>query len=102
MTTTKTQEFVKGLLTFYPHLRDDDNDLVAFYFDNELAKKGFISDKITASKFLDIYSKGQLTKADSILRARRFIQQHHPELRGKKWKERHRQEKEVREHYAST
>ena len=80
---------VKKLLEDYPHLRDSDNKLVANIWNQEI--------KYTdAFGFLTMYASGEITTADSITRARRKLQELHPELRGRKYSNRHREEKKVR------
>lgn len=80
---------VKELLEKYPHLRDSDNKLVANIWNQE-------KQDTDAFGFLQLYADGKITPADSITRARRKLQELHPELRGKKYDQRHREEKKVR------
>lgn len=84
-----TMTVVQDLLSKYPHLRDDDNKLVANIWFGERKSE-------YTTYFLSDYAEGKLTPADSITRARRKLQELHPELRGKKYNERHKEEKKVR------
>ena len=88
----KTMDKVKYLLQNFSHLRDDDNRLVANIWNNELShlKQNDVID------FLLLYSQGRITTADTITRARRKIQELHPELRGKNYNKRHVTQKKVR------
>ena len=83
---------VKWLLERYPHLRDSDNKLVANIWHQELHK----IDDVYPFTFLEAYAEGKITTADSITRARRKIQELHPELRGENYNKRHNEEKKVR------
>lgn len=83
---------VYNLLKDYPHLRDCDNKLVANIWNKEM-KNFNVTD---AFDFLQLYADKKITTADSITRARRKIQELHPELRGKNYNKRHNEEKKVR------
>lgn len=82
---------VKKLLTEYSHLRDDDNSLMASVWRNELMDKGYLY-----SHFMEVFSDGKLTGAESIRRTRQALQAKHPELRGKKYAERHAHQEVVK------
>jgi hypothetical protein len=41
-------------------------------------------------------AEGRLVSSDLITRTRRKLQEHNPELRGTKWKERHQKQSEVK------
>ena len=83
---------VERLLEKYPSLRDNDYYLVTAYWYREL--DSLFTDDFTTNlsftDFLDIYSKGKITPADSITRARRKLQELNPSLRGKAWNKRHK------------
>lgn len=81
---------VKRLLEKEVELRDDDNALVSTIWAIEMPE----SHHRTCLDFLWAYAKGEVTTADTITRARRLIQQDHPELRGKNY--------DKRKHDAST
>jgi len=91
-----TKEVVKYLLGKYEHYRDEDNRMVAHVWNSELFALGKDAKELSAYDFLIIYSEGKLTAASDIERARRKAQEQYPELRGKKWGERHEQETEVK------
>lgn len=84
------KELVIKLLTEFPHLRDDDNRLIATIWKRELKSKD-----LTAINFLQLYADKMLTNAESIVRCRRKVQEIYPELRGAKYNVRHDHTKEV-------
>jgi len=79
------KELITKLLTYHPHLRDDDNKLIATIWKRELKT----STNITAIAFLQLYADKRLTNAESIRRCRAKIQEVTPELRGSKYNARH-------------
>ena len=89
----KVQEQVQILLETYPKLRDNDVRLVASYYYNNISN----INQISAIDFLQIMVNGNLPSPDTITRARRKIQEKHPELRGLNYVERQKLEKQVRE-----
>lgn len=89
----KVQEQVKILLETYPKLRDNDVRLVASYYYNNISN----INQISAIDFLQIMVNGNLPSPDTITRARRKIQEKHPELRGVNYVERQKLEKQVRQ-----
>lgn len=89
----KVQEQVQILLETYPKLRDNDVRLVASYYYNNISN----INQISAIDFLQIMVNGNLPSPDTITRARRKIQEKHPELRGVNYVERQKLEKQVRQ-----
>jgi len=89
------QEVVAFALEKYPHLRDDDNRLVAYIWWKNLKDNNIPEDIITMD-FLQLYASNQLPQADVITRARRKVQEDNPKLRGKLWNERHQLKEEVK------
>jgi hypothetical protein len=89
----KVQEQVKILLQTYPKLRDNDVRLVASYYYNNISN----INQMSAIDFLQIMVNGNLPSPDTITRARRKIQEKHPELRGVNYVERQKLEKQVRQ-----
>ncbi len=86
----KTIERVKELLIEMPHLRDDDKRLTVKIWLKEMTNRDSIN------LFLLDYIDNTLTSESTIRRARRKVQELHPELRGKKWHERHAQQEQVK------
>jgi len=83
------KELITKLLTRYPHLRDDDNKLIATIWRDEVKYIPPRSDAHTALDFLQLYADKRLTNAESIRRCRAKIQEVTPELRGIKYNARH-------------
>lgn len=79
------------LLTEKPHLRDNDNKLIANIWNKETGKEengAFKSQFLTAYDFLLAFSEGNYTSPESIRRCRQKVQEQYPELRGKSYKNR--------------
>lgn len=90
----KHKDMVREILVEYPEYRDDDLRLIsAFYFTN-YGKHSL--QYLTAMEFLINFSKGLYVAPDQITRIRRKIQEQEPDLRGKKYYERHKSEIETR------
>jgi len=85
---------ITWLLTQFEHLRDDDVELINTIWRDE------VSDMYAAPEYLSLenfYTFHQhLSRADSICRYRRRVQQLHPELRGKFYKERNAKQEEAK------
>tara|TARA_R110000787_G_scaffold19512_1_gene58450 strand:- start:226 stop:534 length:309 start_codon:yes stop_codon:yes gene_type:complete len=79
----KTKEVIKKLLTKYPNLKDNDNKLIANYWNLELKDKNKDINVMTASELLSMYAQSQLTNAETIRRMRAKLQEEVPSLRGK-------------------
>ena len=84
---------VEKLLIEYSETRDDDLRLVATYYFK--FHQNLINDK-TALDFVKAIAQGRVISSDLITRTRRKLQEHKPELRGKKWKERHQRQQTVK------
>ena len=89
----KVQDSVKFLLEAYPKSRDNDVRLVASYYYNNIAN----INQMSAIELLEVMVNGNLPSPDTITRARRKIQEKHPHLRGVKYEEKQKFEKQVRE-----
>ena len=85
---------VKTLLVEFTHLRDSDVKLVANIWHSQLGKEK--AKTISAFDFLAEFSNGKFINPESIRRVRQKIQEQNVELRGKSYKHRHKEEKEVR------
>jgi hypothetical protein len=79
----KTKEVIKKLLTKYPNLKDNDNKLIANYWNLELKDKNKDINVMTASELLSMYAQSQLTNAETIRRMRAKLQEEVPSLRGR-------------------
>ena len=87
----KTKETIRKILLEKPHLRDNDNKLIASFWYRELNSKNIDAEEITALNFLHKYADNELTNAESIRRCRAKFQETNPELRGKIYAERHKE-----------
>lgn len=83
---------VKYLLLKYPHLRDNDNKLVANYWFFELKDRGVNLSDISASELLNLFSNKKLSSFESISRCRRKLQEENEILRGKSYQKRKAEE----------
>ena len=79
----KTKETIKKILLEKPHLRDNDNKLIAAYWFRELKNKNVNVEEITALDFLHRYADNKLTNAETIRRMRAKLQEEYPEVRGR-------------------
>jgi hypothetical protein len=76
------------LLTQYSDFKDNDNQLVAWFWKLEMEAHGYPHQHYPTQTFFKLMAFGKLTSADTITRVRRLIQEETPELRGKKYNER--------------
>lgn len=93
----QTKKFVREVLESDVKSKDSDERLVSIFWNNQLKRKKYSPDVMSTVEFLKLYAKNELTPAELIVRARRSLQEKHPELRGEKWSLRHNKEQEVRE-----
>jgi hypothetical protein len=96
MNIKRNQEDIRRLLMNYEYLRDDDAKLVCNIWAIQLDKMGINIKDISGVQAFELIANGKLSPSDSITRCRRKLQEVHPELRGKKWKERHLVQEEVK------
>ena len=79
----KTKEIIKQMMLDKPHLKDNDNKLIAAYWFKELKHLNIDSKTITALDFLHKYANAELTNAETIRRMRAKLQEEYFELRGR-------------------
>lgn len=91
----KIKETVISLLEKYPHLRDDDNKLMATIWKSEIGKELF--DGLSAQGFLIYFAEGRLSNSEGIRRARQKAQEDRPELRGLNYNKRQRKGTETKQ-----
>ena len=91
------KDHVLKLLKSKPHLRDDDNKLISNIWYSQIKNR-----ELTAFQFLQEFSLGKVANPQSIRRIRRKLQEEFPELRGKKWCERHSEQTNVIEQLYNT
>mgnify|MGYP003343568951 CR=1 FL=1 len=92
-----TFDKVKALLEKDEMYRESDEKLVCRIWNNELADMKFDSRTMSSFEFFRIYVNGNITTADVITRARRKVQEKHPELRGNNYNQRQQNQTEVKE-----
>lgn len=73
---------VLKMLQEWPHYRDNDHKIIASIWLEDCRRLG-IRDE-TVFTFLETYASGKLTNAESIRRIRQKLQEHLPEVQGKK------------------
>ena len=81
----KTKETIRLLLVKYPELKDNDNKLIANFWNLELQNKNKDVNKMIASDLLCMYANSILTNAETIRRMRAKLQEDFPLLRGKSY-----------------
>ena len=92
----ETGSEVYRLLMKYPHLRDNDQRLVATFHNYEVGGTKILS-SMTAIEYLNAIIESRLTNPETITRARRKVQEEYPETRGGKYLKRKKAEYEIRE-----
>ena len=86
-----TINIVKNLLTNHPHLRDNDNKLLA-----NVWYQSIIPLEEAWLDFLALIASGDLPSSESIRRCRQKLQELNPELRGELWDKRHKMQTQVK------
>lgn len=79
------EPIVHKLLEDNPHLRDDDNKLLANIWHFKLGCKG---EEMSAFDVLKMIAAKELPHFESIRRCRQKLQELNPRLRGRKWESR--------------
>jgi len=87
-----TINIVKNLLTNHPHLRDNDNKLLA-----NVWYQSIIPLEEAWLDFLALIASGDLPSSESIRRCRQKLQELNSELRGELWDKRHQMQTQVKE-----
>ena len=90
--TESLQTIIRDLLIKHPHLRDNDNKLLAnVWFQSVIPLEEAWMD------FLALIASGDLPSSESIRRCRQKLQELNPELRGELWDKRHQMQTQVKE-----
>lgn len=95
MQIRKCKDIVEKLLTEQPHLRDDDNKLLASVWYIEIKQRKLIPEKITGFKVLGLIAEKKLSNSESIRRSRAKLQELNVNLRGNIYYERHKHKADV-------
>lgn len=91
------KERVIKLLEDKPHLRDDDQKLMANIWFQDLLKSNINAKDITGYKLLEIFSKSNiLSNPESVRRVRQKVQEENVNLRGNNYKSRHKNEEKIK------
>ena len=90
------KQTVIDLLKQYADFKDNDQQLVAWYWNLEMEAMGYPPTNTPAKIFLKLMAVGRLTSSDTITRVRRLVQEETPELRGKKYNERQANQTKVK------
>ena len=88
------EDKVRDILIKHPDTKDNDQMLVSLVWFYHLGRETI--KKMTAWELLTNLSKNKLPLMESIMRCRRKLQEVDESLRGKKYKERHKLELEVK------
>lgn len=88
MFKSKIQELVKVYLRTHPQMRDDDMLLIANIWMSQIGP--FRAEEMTAKEFLSLFANSDLPNPETIRRIRQKIQETTPELRGKRYRDRHK------------
>ena len=86
---------VQKLLESKPHLRNNDNKLIANLFYQEVKSKGDNPESASALSFITDFSEGKIINPQSVIRLRCKLQEEFPHLRGHVWEARHKEEPKV-------
>ena len=92
----KMQDRVKSILLTKYHCRDNDVYLIYEIWAKELVKYNINIKNMHLVPALKMWVNKQISHPSAIMRARRKVQEEHPETRGSVWKERHKQQQQVK------
>ena len=84
----KVKEQIIYYLNVYPHLRDNDEKLIATIWKDHIVENWGETSKMTGYDVLLLLAEGNLPNPESIRRSRCKIQEQSPQLRGVKYKKR--------------
>lgn len=89
------KQTVIELLEQYSDFKDNDQQLVAWFWKLEMEAHGYPSSMPTQT-FFKLMAFGKLTSSETITRVRRLVQEENPSLRGKKYIERQAKQEKVK------
>lgn len=89
------KQTVIDLLNQYSEFKDNDQQLVAWFWKLEMEAHGYPSSMPTQT-FFKLMAFGKLTSSETITRVRRLVQEENPALRGKKYNERQAKQEKVK------
>jgi hypothetical protein len=91
------QDKVKHILLTKRHCRDNDVYLIYEIWAKELAKYNMDIKNMHLMPTLKMWSRKEISHPSAIMRARRKVQEDHPDTRGSVWEERHKQQTQVQQ-----
>jgi len=86
MKISATMAIVEIYLQDYPHLRDNDDKLIASVWKNHLGNENVLN--MNAIGLLELFASGKLPSPESIRRSRQKLQELNPSYRGVRYLER--------------
>lgn len=92
----KSKDRVLKWLEKAPHLRDDDNKLIANIWFEDVKSKGYDVEDINAHFLLKLLAEHKLTSTESIRRSRCKLQEENEHLRGHKYNKRQQKQNDVK------
>tara|TARA_R100000008_G_C3531097_1_gene139325 strand:+ start:450 stop:758 length:309 start_codon:yes stop_codon:yes gene_type:complete len=92
----KMQDKIKHILLTKRHCRDNDVYLIYEIWAEELAKYNLNIKNMHLMPVLKMWARKEISHPSAIMRARRKVQEEHKETRGLVWKERHKQQQQVK------
>jgi len=84
------------LLTQYSDFKDNDQQLVAWFWKLEMEAHGYPASSTQTQTFFKLMAFGKLTSSDTITRMRRRVQEEFVELRGEKYSKRQSNQEKVK------
>jgi hypothetical protein len=84
------------LLTQYSDFKDNDQQLVAWFWKLEMEAHGYPASSTPTQTFFKLMAFGKLTSSDTITRMRRRVQEEFVELRGEKYSKRQSNQEKVK------
>ena len=91
------QDKVKDMLLKRTHCIDNDVYLIYEIWAKELAKYNLDIKHMHLVPTLKMWANKEISHPSAIMRARRKVQEDHPETRGSVWAERHKKQKQIQE-----
>ena len=90
--------WIASLLSRFPECRDNDRNIIVNIWNREIKDiTKPVPEDLKELKVLYFFDQGLLSSPESIRRIRQKLQESHPELRSKKWRQRQKHAKTIRE-----
>lgn len=84
-------DMIQVIIDEHPEAKDNDKLLISKYWEVELLNQNLNPETTPISMFFSLYENNTLSNADTILRARRKLQETNEEYRGETWYKRHKE-----------